>query len=422
MSSIIIHFRLLTICIMALCLINVAERACAEGGDLLWEDRFDLDGGFDKAEAVTVQGKRLFVFGEGQVPSVGGIEDFDWILRAYDRFTGALLWQDIVDGGLDIAEQASAIDVQGRHLIAVGSAGGDGDGDYWVRAYDSRSGRLRWQDLIVNPAGSEIAANVAIQGRRAFVIGSYLKVYDLKRGVVLWEDIDCSGVAIAVLGKRVFIAGSRNGDFFVRAYDRRKGVVLWEDVSDLSGENDSATALEVRGNRLIAAGYAGDSFDKDFVVRAYHSRTGKLIWEDIHDTGGNDFAEAIVIRKHNAYVVGSVRPSGSSDFAVRVYDLRTGVLRWNDTFDFAGGNDIAHTVTVAGRFVFVGGTLQEAGFHESGYVVRAYDSRTGDLAWMDYSIEPQTSSINGITAKGGDLYAVGTAFDLDFLVLAYTAY
>jgi hypothetical protein len=109
----------------------------------------------------------------------------------------------------------------------------------------------------------------------------------------------------------------------------------------LSGENDSATALEVRGNLVIAVGYAGDSIDKDLVVRAYHPKTGELIWEDIHDTGGIDWAEAIAIGKQSAYVLGAVRPGGSSDFAVRAYDLNTGVLRWEDTFDFAGGNVVA---------------------------------------------------------------------------------
>jgi len=423
MNSISFQVRLFLISIITLCLVSAATLARAEGGELLWEDRFDLTGGFDEAEAVAVQGTRLFVFGDGQVPSINGFEDFDWIVRAYDRLSGALLWQDIVDGGLDIAERARAIAVQGLHLIAVGAAGGDGDGDYWVRAYNSRTGQLRWEDLIVHPAGRETAADVVIQGQRAFVVGTHVvKVYDLKRGRVLWEDIDGSGEAIAVSGKRVFTAGSRGGDFFVRAYDSVKGFLLWEDLSDLSGGEDSAIALGTLGNRVIAVGSAGDFPNRDFVVRAYHPNTGDLIWEDRFDTGSNDQAAAVAINDWHVYVVGAVRPDGSSDFAVRAYDRRTGALQWDDTFDFAGGNDSARAVTVEGGQVFVGGSLQEAGFTESGFVVRAYDSKTGDLAWMDQLVEPQASGIKRIAALGGQVYAVGTGFYLDFLVRAYTAY
>lgn len=421
MNSISFQIRFFLVSITTLCLVIVATIARAEGGELLWEDRFDLTGGYDVAEAAVVQGTQLFVFGDGQVPSVDGIEDFDWIVRAYDRLSGSLLWQDIADGGLDIAERARAIAIQGRNLVAVGSAGGDGDGDFWVRTYDSRTGQLLWEDLIVNPYGSESANDVVINGQRAYVVGTRVRVYDVKNGRILWEDIDGSGEANAVSGKRLFIAGSRNGDFFVRAYNGMTGEFLWEDLSDLSGGEDSATALETLGNRVIAAGYAGDFPNRDFVVRAYDPSSGALIWEDRYDTGDNDYAYAVAISDRSVYAVGSVRPGGSSDFSVRAYDRITGALQWNDTFDFAGGNDRARAVTVWGGQVFVGGSLQEAGFSESGFVVRAYDSETGDLEWMDYLFEPQVSSISGITALGGKVYAVGTAFYLDFLVRAYSA-
>lgn len=389
----------------------------AWAGDLRWEDRFDLTGGFDSATCVAVQGKQLFVVGSGQVPPKDGIEDFDWIVRAYDRLSGSLLWQDQADGGLDIADTARAVAVQGRYVVAVGSAGGDGDGDWWVRAYDVKTGHLRWQDRIVHPAASEGAADVVIEGHRVFVVGSRLRVYDLKHGKVIWEDPEVSGASIAVGGKSVFIAGSRNGDFFVRAYDSRTGLAQWEDLSDLSGGQDSANALKVHGRSVIAVGSAGTFLSRDFVVRAYEGKTGALEWEDRVDTGGLDEALALAIKDRSAYVVGRVRASGTDDFVIRAYDTRTGSLRWDDVFDF-GGNDIARTVTVAGEQVFVGGTLQEPGFHESGIVVRAYNANNGRLAWMDKLVEPQASSIDGIAALGGQVYAVGTQ-TLDFLVRAY---
>jgi hypothetical protein len=412
--------RLIFGSITALWLTATAPLVCAAGGDLLWEDRFDLTGGFDSAEAVAVQEHRLFVFGQGQVPSVNGIEDFDWIIRAYDRLSGTLLWQDQVDGGLDIAENARAIAVHGRHVLAVGAAGGNGDGDYWVRAYDANTGRLRWEDRIVNPAGSETAADVVIQGQKAFVVGTRVKVYDVKRGTVIWEDPEGSGEAIAISGNTMFTAGSRNGDFSVRAYHSKTGVLLWEDLSDLSGGQDTATDLEVHKDRVIAVGSAGDFPNRDFVVRAYEPKTGALRWEDRLDLGTVDEATAVDIKNRYAYVVGRVRPSGSSDFIVRAYDRKTGALRWEDTVDFFGGNDIARTVTVAGGQVFVGGSLQEAGFSNPGIVVRAYDAKSGGLNWMDQLVAPQASGIKGIASLGGQVHAVGS-LSLDFLVRTYAA-
>jgi len=394
----------------------IAPLAGAAGGDLLWEDRFDLTGGFDSAGAATVQGRQLFVVGSGQVPSKNGIADFDWIVRAYDRLSGTLVWQDQADGGLDILDAPRAVAVQGRTLVVVGSAGGDGEGDYWVRAYDARTGRLRWQDRVVDPTGTGVAADVVIQGHRAFVVGSRLRVYDLKRGSVIWEDPDAAGEAIAVAGKSVFIAGSRNNDFFVRAYDSRTGLLRWEDLSDLSGGQDTARALAVHGNGVIVVGSAGDA--RDFVVRTYEGKTGTLQWEDRVDTGGLDEALALAIKDRSAYVVGRVAASGTSDFVVRAYNTKTGALRWDDVFDF-GGNDIARTVTVEGDRVFVGGSLQQPGFSHIAFVVRAYNARNGHLAWMDKLVDPQfVSSIEGITALGGQVYAVGTR-SLDFIVRAY---
>jgi glucose dehydrogenase len=188
-------------------------------------------------------------------------------------------------------------------------------------------------------------------------------------------------------------------------------------LSDLSGGQDTARAIAVHGDDVIAVGSAGDA--RDFVVRSYEAKTGALQWQDRVDSGGLDEALALAIQNRSAYVVGRVAASGNSDFVVRAYNRKTGALRWDDIFDF-GGNDIARTVTVAEGQVFVGGSLQEAGFGDSAIVVRAYGAKTGHLTWMDKLVAPQASAIEKITARGGRVYAVGTQ-SLDFLVRAYKA-
>jgi hypothetical protein len=245
-----------------------------------------------------------------------------------------------------------------------------------------------------------------------------VRVYDLNRGKVIWEDPEVSGGSIAARGKSVFIAGSRNGDFFVRAYDSRTGRVQWEDLSDLSGGQDSANALKVHGHTVIAAGSAGTS--RDFVVRAYEAGTGVLRWEDRLDTGGLDEASALAIKDRFAYVVGRVRASGTDDFIVRAYDIKTGTLRWEDIFDF-GGNDSANAVSVSGGQVVAGGSLQEPGFHNHGILVRAYDAKSGRLQWTDQLVESQASGFHGVAGIGGQVYAVGSR-TLDVLVRAYKAH
>src|SRR2546428_7830812 len=76
-------------------------RAYAAGGDLLWQDRFNLAGG--QAFATSVASSH------GRVVAVGGVQNGEghsvFVGRAYDPKRGTLLWEDRVDaqGGHDHA-------------------------------------------------------------------------------------------------------------------------------------------------------------------------------------------------------------------------------------------------------------------------------------------------------------------------------
>ena len=59
-------------------------------GDLLWQDQVDFAGGADVALAVAADAGRVVAVGSAQ--NHAGNTDF--VVRAYDGKTGALLWKD----------------------------------------------------------------------------------------------------------------------------------------------------------------------------------------------------------------------------------------------------------------------------------------------------------------------------------------
>ena len=86
----------------------------AESGALLWSDESD-GGGFDELLDVEAAGGRVFTC--GVVSTAAGNDD--WIVRAHDAATGALLWEDRLDvaGGRDAAFD---LDVRGQVVVAAG--------------------------------------------------------------------------------------------------------------------------------------------------------------------------------------------------------------------------------------------------------------------------------------------------------------
>lgn len=252
----------------------------ARTGTLLWDDRFDNGGGDSAPFAIAVKGNRVFAAGTGRTAE-GAMQ---WVVRAYDAKTGAVLWQDRFDngGGNSIA---FAIAVKGRRVFAAGRGVVAQETAAWVvRAYDAKSGAVLWEDQFQEPDKVSTAFAIAIKGKRVFATGTndqkwLVRTYDAKSGVLIWENQanDGSPQGIAVKGSRVFIAGEANlpgqaPRWTVRAYDAKKGTLLWEDQFDNGGES-VANAVAVKGKRVFAAGEGQTEAGAiEWITQAYGAR------------------------------------------------------------------------------------------------------------------------------------------------------
>jgi outer membrane protein assembly factor BamB len=68
-----------------------------------------------------------------------------------------------------------------------------------------------------------------------------------------------------------------------RAYDLLSGTLQWEDRFDQYGNDDYGSGLATAGNRLLVTGLGGAPNENESaaVVRAFDSKTGALLWEDL---------------------------------------------------------------------------------------------------------------------------------------------
>lgn len=299
-------------------------------GALLWQDQFDLAGGFDGATMVAVEGGRVFVSGLGT--SVAGAPT-DWLVRAYDAQAGVLLWQNQLDR-TGREDYALAVAVKGGLVFAGGSAtNAAGSHDVLVRAYDALTGDLRWEDQFDRAGRFDVVTSqtIAVEGGRLFVGG---------------EASQANG----------------NADWFVRAYDAQTGAFLWQDFFD-GGSFDHAVSLAAHGQLLVASGLTTDAaILRHFTVRAYDAGSGALRWQDQVPIGNAGFFAATDVGWHvevqgDRVVVGGSIGDGTDAIrlAVRAYDAQTGALLWHDLVDKGGGFDNAFGVALDGGRAFVAG-------------------------------------------------------------------
>src|SRR5947208_13588718 len=105
---------LVSILCLAMVVFGAGVARAASAGTLLWQDEFDLAGRADAGFAVTTAGGRAFA--AGRATNQAGNADF--LVRAYDAATGALLWQDVV--GSPFLDSAEAVTAGGGRVVASG--------------------------------------------------------------------------------------------------------------------------------------------------------------------------------------------------------------------------------------------------------------------------------------------------------------
>jgi hypothetical protein len=416
---------------------------CGAGGELVWEDHVDTAGGADVLNALAVRSG--LVFAAGFDTNTAGNRDF--LVRAYDATSGTLLWKDQLDTAGD-ADRAFALAAGAGQVFAAGfGTNAAGNQDFLVRAYDLKTGALRWEDQR-DPAGfNDVAEALAVWGGQVFAAGSseraagnqdfLVRAYEAKSGALRWEDradkagLNDAAFALAVEGGQVFAAGfgtnaAGNQDFLIRAYQAKDGALLWEDQVDHAGFDDIAFALAVGGGGVFVAG-SGEraAGNQDFLVRAYEAKSGALRWEDqVDPAGGFDGVNALAVEGGRLFAAGFVtNAAGNFDALLRAYEAKSGALLWEDQVDHAGLDDAALALTVERGQVFIAGFGTNAAGNLD-VLVRAYQAKTGTLVWEDQVDKAgHDDAALALAAGGGRVVAAGVgttvAGDMDVLIRAY---
>jgi outer membrane protein assembly factor BamB len=377
----------------------------ARTGALQWQDRVNK-GSDDFASGVLADKGRVFVSG-----TAFGARRYDWLVRAYDAGTGRRLWENVFDlARRDDFSRGEAIAV-GDGLLFLGgfATNAQGNQDWIVRAYDGASGALVWQDQRDVGGFSDGVRSLVFHAGRLFVGGwgftassedIFVRAYDARTGTLLWQrntpgapGFDLTFARrVRVHGDRVFVGADLVTDQLalrplVQAYDAGTGALLWQDEVNRGGDEDFIWELDADGGRVFAVGYGGrrcifapsPPSNCDNTVRAYDGATGAVLWERVLDPSGlDDFGGLLVAAKSGTVFVFSVPapvPIGQAPvgrWIVQAFDSATGQLRWESR---GGELEVAFDMVVHHGRLFVPGRSIDPVTGDWDFIVRAYNAR-----------------------------------------------
>lgn len=439
--------------------LTVSTPGVSGPGDLLWDDVVDkVAGEEDRANAVAVKGKRVFVVGQ----TTGENNQQDWLTRAYDAKTGNLLWEDQFDfAGQD--DEANSVFALGKRVFVCGRVDTDTvtGTDWLVRAYDGKTGNFLWQDQADHREGFDEAVTLGGKGSRLVVGGRannafsensgrdwLIRGYKAKDGTMMWErlfdgggegsdELEESG-PIPIAKKWFAVVGSArneqgNRDWTVRVYEVKTGNFAWQDRVDDAGNNDEADVVRTNGKSFFVGGPVHNGNDEDWLVRAYRAKTGEMLWEDrVDNNGRTDDVDAMAVIGKLVIVGGDTRDDANDrDGVIRALNAKTGALVWDDTFDAFAPMDLSDDIdnaTAGGGLVFFVGEPRSEN-NGTDVMVRAYKAKTGEFAWQDLfdgdGEDDDVEKASSVAFKGGRVFVAlrsdANAGSTDWIVRAYDA-
>lgn len=353
-----------------------------DGSAVAWSASFNLNGGYDVATAVAVDGS-------GDVVAVGygnnGI-NYDFHTVKYAGASGAVLWQHTWKGAAGGDDFATSVAV-------------DALGDIYVGGYSQGAG-----------------------GRDDAVLLRYAPGGPSADGMPLWVrtwngagDGHDRILAIAAGADGVAVTGeSQNAtpdfDAFTLKYDFA-GNLLWQKTySDTGDGRGRAVALDGAGN-VVMAGYVSNGSNRDLYVAKFPAAGGSALWaKDPIDNGFDDEAVALGIDgAGDVYVTGTTYSLNTHlDVFTLKFDGIDGSERWRAQFNSTNGNmeyGQALAIDQSGD-VFVAGYLDDAGSGQDDFLTLKYGKDTGTLLWSQ-----------AFDGTGHDDRAVGLGLQADGTVL-----
>jgi len=385
--------------LLATALLSSSSTALAEP---LWQDSVSDDGrGDGQANDVVATDDAVFVSGffadETSVP----------LLRAYDPISGTLLWEDRLQDVAGAEELGRLAVDDGRLFVTAMAARTSASTgfDWMARAYDAATGAVLWTDDL-HRGSYDWARRLAAAGGRVFVAGTLgdgvldralaVRAYDGATGALAWAaepgQLDAPEVIPAVVASpdRVFVGAVVDGTARVLAYDAASGDVLW--TRDVAGA-DTIGALALAAGRVVATARDAQTLS----IRAYDQATGDLLWQRAEALPGGVGAPITVdgfqLAATAATVHTSYRRNGSSPMELHAYDAADGTPLWSRT------TDVAHDLTIAaGRLYATSG---------AGFFARSFDPDTGRTLW---STPPRdAASALAIAVRGPLVFLAGSS-------------
>jgi len=345
-------------------------------GALLWVDQTPAFSGI--ATNVFLANAGNVVYFAGYKPGAT-LSTTDIFVRAYELTTGRVLWDNLFDKGRDDLPQA--LDANLYAVVVAGYGGNTGGSllDYIVRAYDPLTGTILWEDRVDKTGTDDAAWAVAIEGNQVFVAGTttvgatndlILRAYDARSGKLKWESRRSGTfpVQIATAPGCLFVAGFSGSNAFIAAVNPKNGSLVWQDIS-MQGMFLDVT---VKSNYVIAG---GGNNKRGILLRVYDQVTGAVIWQDESSPrpGLAEFISAVTASDSAVYVAGvSGKDFEYSEFLVRGYNLTSGFLSFQDRTQRAPSSR-ASDIAVAGNFLtVVGSDSRNISPANTDWVIRTY--------------------------------------------------
>lgn len=305
----------------------------------------------------------------------------------------------------------------------------------WTSSYDGAGGADRFDDMVVDPAGSAVFAT----GRTGAADGTFKFVTSgmgAESGHVSWTSLyDGPGdgddiardMAISPEGGFVYVAGDSMGDgtfsdIATVSYDAFTGEQRW--VARFEGAmSDTAVALGLSpdGARVYVTGYTDlpeEQGEIAAITIAYDAYTGDELWRRVHRGPAAfwDIPRAMTVAKHGdadrvlVAMRSNVQGNGNNqvDAALIAYDGETGSDAWSAYYDYYGTGTSreepwAVTTTADGARAYV---VAEGPF---GYNTLAYSATDGSFLWRAiYNGSSRPLGI-AVSPSGATIVATGNA-------------
>jgi hypothetical protein len=139
----------------------------------------------------------------------------------------------------------------------------------------------------------------------------------------------------------LIVDGSREQDSFLAALDVASGAIEWAQEIE-GGGVDEAFWVDSDASHVFTGGAEGCNADLlacTFVVRAHDIVSGSPLWEDrLQAAPGKDaFTNMIVAGAGQVFTCGAAQaPPAGYEWVVRAYDSDSGSLAWEDGFHTEG--------------------------------------------------------------------------------------